>query len=172
VRGVVEMFRHVKREKEIDREILAFSVSHDHQNVRIYGHYPVIKEKDTEYYRHPIRAFSFTELDGKEKWTVYGFTKNVYDTWMPNFFRRLCSVIDELPSEYDFEVPPLSEGTGLSQVFGGHHLSRSNTGPPSVLRGGDDSQASLPGPQDITPNTSVSQPGPPKKPRKRRAPTR
>jgi hypothetical protein len=36
VRGVVELFRLVKREKELHREILAFSISHDHRTVRIY----------------------------------------------------------------------------------------------------------------------------------------
>ena len=30
VRGIVELFRLVKREKELHREILAFSISHDH----------------------------------------------------------------------------------------------------------------------------------------------
>ena len=35
VRGVVELFRLVKREKELYREILAFSISHDHSTVRI-----------------------------------------------------------------------------------------------------------------------------------------
>ena len=34
----------------------------------------------TAFYRHPICEFSFTELDGKMKWTAYKFTKNVYDT--------------------------------------------------------------------------------------------
>ena len=168
VRGVIEMFRRVKREKEIDREILAFSVSHDHQTVRIYGHYPVIEGTKTTFYRYPVRKFDFTELDGKEKWTAYKFTKNVYDTWVPNHFKRLCSVIDKLPPEHDWDVPPLSEGTGLSQVFESHHLSRSNTDLASVLQE-DDSQESLPGSQDVTPNTSFSQPGPFKKPRKRRA---
>jgi len=43
VRGVVELFRAVKQEKQLHREILAFSVSHDHRLVRIYGHYPVIE---------------------------------------------------------------------------------------------------------------------------------
>lgn len=167
VRGVVEMFRCVRREKEIDREILAFSMSHDHQCVRIYGHYPVIKEKDTAFHRHPIHTFDFTALEGKEKWTAYKFTKNVYDTWVPNHFKRLCSVIDELPPEHDWDVPPLSEGTGLSQVFESHHLSRSSNDSASVLQE-EDSQASLPGSQDVTPNTSSSQPGPFKKPRKRR----
>jgi hypothetical protein len=42
VRGIVELFRLVKRENELYREILAFLISHDHQTVRIYGHYLVI----------------------------------------------------------------------------------------------------------------------------------
>lgn len=37
VRGIVELFRAVKREDEVNRQILAFSISHDHQSVRIYG---------------------------------------------------------------------------------------------------------------------------------------
>ena len=117
VRGIVELFRAVKREDEVNRKILAFSVSHDHRSVRIYGHYPVITGKDIKYYRHPIRTFDFTELDGEEKWTAYRFTKNVYDTWMPKHFENICSAINQLPSHLDFDVPPLSEATGLSQDF-------------------------------------------------------
>ena len=104
VRAIVELFKIVKCEKEIDREILAFSVSHDDRSVRIYGHYPVINGKDTKYYRHPIREFSFTELDGKEKWTAYKFTKNVYNNWMPGHFKRICSAIDDIPSDINFEL--------------------------------------------------------------------
>ncbi|CAG9946168.1 unnamed protein product [Clonostachys rosea f. rosea IK726] len=56
VRAVVELFRAVKREKEVHQQILGFSVSHDHRSVRIYGHYPVIDEKtaNTRYYHHLI----------------------------------------------------------------------------------------------------------------------
>jgi hypothetical protein len=79
VRGIVDLFRLVKREKELHQEILAFSISHDHRTVRIYGHYPVIDGNKTNFYRHPLRTFDFTELDGKEKWTIYKFTKSVYD---------------------------------------------------------------------------------------------
>ena len=80
VRAVVELFRLAKREKEVDREILALSISHDPRSVRIYGHYAAIDGKDQKYFRHPIRDFSFTEIDGKEKWTAYTFTTNVYDS--------------------------------------------------------------------------------------------
>jgi hypothetical protein len=99
VRVIVELFRLVGRQMELHREILAFSISHDHVSVRIYGHYPVIEGKDTTYYRHPIHKFDFIALEGREKWTAYKFTKNVYDTWMPAHFKRLRSVIDKIPAD-------------------------------------------------------------------------
>ena len=104
VRGVVELFRLVKRENELHREILAFSISHDHSSVRIYGHYPLIDGNKTTFYRHLIHKFDFTALKGKEKWTASKFAKNVYDIWVPAHFKRICSVIDKLPPDLHFEV--------------------------------------------------------------------
>ncbi|KAI5925586.1 hypothetical protein F4810DRAFT_659194 [Camillea tinctor] len=130
-RGIVELFRLVKREAEVNRQILAFSISHDNQTVRIYGCYPVLEGENTRYYRHPIRNFCFTDLNGKEKWTAYRFTKNIYDVWVPDHFKRICSAIDQLPSKVDFDAPALSESTGLSQDLESHHLAslESNTAP-------------------------------------------
>ena len=161
VRGVVEMFKLVKRQKEIDREILAFSVSHDDRCVRIYGHYPVIDGKTTTFYRYPIREFSFTELDGKEKWTAYKFTKNVYDKWMPGHLERLLSAIDQIPPNINFE---LSESASFSQEPQASQQSISSV---TMLEGGN-SQPSLVGSQEVTPNTSFTD-QPFKKPRKKRA---
>ena len=79
VRGIIELFRLVKRENELYWEILAFSISYDYQIVRIYGYYPIIDGKKTTFYRYLIHEFSFTVLDSKEKWTVYKFTKNIYN---------------------------------------------------------------------------------------------
>ncbi|KAI5926794.1 hypothetical protein F4810DRAFT_488146 [Camillea tinctor] len=110
-RAIVELFRLAKRENEVNRQILAFSISHDYCSVRIYGYYPVIDGEDTKYYRHPIHKFDFTALNGKDKWTAYQFTKNIYDTWMPDHFKRICSAIDQLP---DFDVQELPQSTGLS----------------------------------------------------------
>ncbi|KAH0493457.1 hypothetical protein TgHK011_000125 [Trichoderma gracile] len=96
VQGVTLLFYIVGREQELHRQILAFSVSHDDRSVRIYGHYPVIDGRDKKYYRHPIKEFSFTASDGREKWTAYQFVKNVYDIWMPEHFGRICSVLDQV----------------------------------------------------------------------------
>ncbi|KAM5451727.1 hypothetical protein MaudCBS49596_003554 [Microsporum audouinii] len=134
VRGVVELFRVVKRLKELNREILGFSISHDHCSVRIYGHYPIIDGEKVTYYRHTIHKFDFTSLEGRERWTSYNFTLNVYDRWAPSHFNRLCSAIDDIP-DVTFDVshqsgalerseelqPPevsnlgFSEATGISQ---------------------------------------------------------
>jgi hypothetical protein len=145
VRGVVELFRMVKREKELHREILAFSVSHDHRTVRIYGHYPVLDGEKTTFYRHAVHTFDFTALDGKEKWTAYKFTKSVYNIWMPTHLKKICSVINDLP--LDFKVSQQSEAgeSGLSQGLESHHLSD------------ESSQSSHVPSRDITPDTSLSQ---------------
>lgn len=152
VRGVVELFRLVKREKELHREIIAFSVSHDHRSVRIYGHYPIIDDKKTIFYRHPIHTFDFTALDGKEKWTAYKFIKNMYDVWMPIHFKRLCSVIDALPTDLNFDVSEgsdlqFSATSGLSQTLQSHHLSDAAD---------DDVDLTPLDPQEVTPDTSVT----------------
>ncbi|KAH7358176.1 hypothetical protein B0T11DRAFT_283865 [Plectosphaerella cucumerina] len=119
VRAVVELFRAVDRQSEVDRQILAFSISHDHRSVRIYGHYAVVEGKGAKYYRHPIRTFDFTKLDGKDKWTAYRFTRNVYDTWVPAHLMRICSAIDQLP-EPDLDVAS-QPGSTLSHDMSLHH---------------------------------------------------
>ncbi|GAO16190.1 hypothetical protein UVI_02045170 [Ustilaginoidea virens] len=112
VRAVAELFRGVKREDEVNRQILGFSISHDHMSARIYGHYAVIQDKDMKFYCHPILNFSFTISDGKERWTAYRFIQNIYDVWMPEHFARICSAIDEIPSDQDLDDPSLPS-TGL-----------------------------------------------------------
>ncbi len=159
VRGVVELYKAVKREKELHREILAFSISHDHRAVRIYGHYPIINGDKTTFYRHPIRTFDF--LDGIDKWTAYKFTKNVYEVWMPTHLQRICSIIDQLPPDLNFEVSQgselqFAEASGLSQELSGLLSEQSNV--ESASQTSQDNSELVPiVPQTVTPDTSVSQ---------------
>jgi hypothetical protein len=67
VRGIVRLFKLIKREKELYRKILAFFISHDHRIVRIYGHYLIINRDKTTFYRHLIKTFDFTSEGGKDK---------------------------------------------------------------------------------------------------------
>lgn len=85
--------RSVKQEKELNREILIISISHDHRSMRIYGHYPAIQGDRTTFYRHLIRKISFREQDGKENWTPLIFGKNVYDHHSPKDHKLICSAM-------------------------------------------------------------------------------
>ena len=152
VKGVVELYRAVKREKELHREILAFSISHDYRLVRIYGHYAIIEEDKTTFYRHPIHEFSFTALDGKDKWTAYKFTKNVYDIWRPIQHKRICSAIDELPSDIDFD---LSQSASFSQLD--RQSSQLSNAESAWMLEEANSQSSIASSQEVTPTTSFTQ---------------
>ena len=149
LRALVVLFRYVKREKELDREILAFSISHHHTSMRLYGHYPVIEGDKTTFYRHPIHKFDFTALEGKEKWTAYKFTKNVYDHHSLKLHKTICSGIDDLPADINFA---LSQSASFSQ-FTPQSSQQSNVG---SIFGEDDSQSSFLGSQEITPTTSFT----------------
>ena len=161
LRALVILFRYVKREKELDREILTFSISHDHRSVRIYGHYPVIEGDKTAFYRHPIRAFDFT--DGEEKWTPLKFVKNVYDHHSLKLHKLICSAIDDLPAGINFD---LSQSASFSQ-------STPQSSQQFVVESalGEDSQSSFLASQEATPTTSFTQAMEPafKKPRNQRA---
>ena len=65
MRAVVELFRTVGREKELHREIVAFSISYNENFVNIYGHYVEIDDLKWRCYRHPVREINLDLEDGK-----------------------------------------------------------------------------------------------------------
>ena len=149
VRGIVELFRLAKREHELHREILTFSVSHDHKSVRLYGHYALIEGSKTSFYRHTIHEFNIAILVGKERWTTYNFTIAVY-YYSLSLLARIRAVIDELPSDF---------AAGWDQQSASQVLHNST---PSLQTGDQISQASEQSSglgngdlQPITPETST-----------------
>jgi hypothetical protein len=50
IRAVVKLFRLIKREKKLNREVLTFSISYNHEFIRIYDHYSIIKKIKTFFY--------------------------------------------------------------------------------------------------------------------------
>jgi hypothetical protein len=94
----------------------------------------------------------------------YSVRTSVGYVWIPAYLDSIRSVIDELPADFDFDVPPLPDESGLSQGLESHHL-RSFTEPESVA-GRNDSQSGSVDAGDITPDTSFTNKGVSKRPRK------
>ncbi len=91
--------------EDLDRKILAFSISHDHSMVKIYGHYAKIDGDKTAFYRHAIHSFDFTALNGKERWTTYKFTRAVYDKFGPLHLERIRRAIAQLSDSSSESIP-------------------------------------------------------------------
>ena len=161
VRGIVELFRLGKREKELHRELLTFSISHDHRTVRLYGYYPVFDGPKTKTHRHQIHTFDITALNGKERWTTYKFTVAVY-YYSLTLVKRIRSLVDDLPPDFALELsqqsePQLSKPSGLSQQLENQ-----------VLAEIPNSQLSQLGLQPITPDTSTQEKPASKKKKKKK----
>ena len=137
LRAFVVLFRYVKREKELDQEILVFSISHNKRSMRVYGYYPVIEGDKITFYRHRIHVFDFTALDGKEKWTAYRLARNLYDYNSTKVYRLICSAIDDLLVDISFD---LSQSASFSQSI---PQSSQQSNAESIL-GEDDSQSTQP----------------------------
>jgi hypothetical protein len=100
VNAIVTLYRAVSRQQELHREILAFSISHDDDIVRIYGHYPSIDGDHTSFHRHPVARFSISGDAGRNRWTAYKFTKNIYDIFVPLHVERIRRALDQLVEPY------------------------------------------------------------------------
>ena len=150
LKAFVIFFRSVKREKKLDRKIFIFFISHDHRSVKMYDHYSVIEKNKTTFYRHPIREFSFTEQNGRKKWTAHRFIKNVYDHHSLKLHAMICSVINDLPFDINFDF---SQSVFFSQSTS---QSSQQSNAESIIDE-NDTQLSFAGSHEITPSSSFTQ---------------
>jgi hypothetical protein len=134
LRNLIELFRLVGRLTELDREINGYSISHSDEYVRIWSHYVVVKGEDYTFHRHSIAKFDISPTaEGDQRWKAWTFVMNVLDFWVPDRFQRICSAIDMLPADLNFEVSSLSEHqrpdlasssrSGVSQQLEGYGLA-------------------------------------------------
>ena len=115
VNALIALYDAVGRKMELHRKILAFSISHDHSNIRIRGHYAILDGSEPQFYRYSIRHISLEDQEGKDRWAAYKFTKNVYDKFMPRQLKRIQEALDQLP-DYSFETADVSPQTAADVV--------------------------------------------------------
>ncbi|KAL2866506.1 uncharacterized protein BJX67DRAFT_129633 [Aspergillus lucknowensis] len=113
LRGTIYLFRLVKREQELDRMILGFSIVHNSSDVRIYGYYPVIDGPKISYHTHEISSF---RLNSETRWNSYNFTMAIYHKWAPLHLDRIRSAVDQLPESIRIAAPAQSQSAGDSST--------------------------------------------------------
>ena len=102
-----------KRTDNLNGQVLIFSISHDQQDARLYGHYATVQREKWTYYRYRIRKFDLT--DNNSLLAIHNFVRNILKSHLPGHVRRLKDALVALP---DPNKPPESSGlpgsSGLS----------------------------------------------------------
>lgn len=109
--AIIQLYRDqaVSRLKELDRQILVFSVSHDHMHVAIHGHYARVEDGDkVTFHRYKLRSFDISDQDGKERWTAYHIVRKIYDYFAPIHLQRIRDAIEQLSTGLSFELSSAS----------------------------------------------------------------
>ncbi len=83
VRAVVELYWLANRVEELHWEVLAFSVSHDHESIRICGHFPVIGGENVTYCYKDTSRVLYTTSD-HECSTIYYCTVTQHVCALPS----------------------------------------------------------------------------------------
>ena len=98
--------------ESLNRQALVFSISHDQQDARLYGHYAIVQEEKWTYYRYPIQKFDLTKKDSLL--AIHNSVRNILKSHLSEHIQRLKDALAALP---DPNKPPESSGlpsSGLS----------------------------------------------------------
>ncbi|BDD57620.1 hypothetical protein MAP00_002971 [Monascus purpureus] len=117
LRAVVSLAEAAGRLGEVNRRLLGFSISHELEGVRIYGHYPEIGEDGIKYYRWLVKQFNIW-ADG-DKWACYRFVENLDRDFLPIHTDRLMRFLEEIPDpqELPFELDVDDDISSQSRIW-------------------------------------------------------
>ncbi|KAF2214178.1 hypothetical protein CERZMDRAFT_21453, partial [Cercospora zeae-maydis SCOH1-5] len=99
VNAVVRLCRAAGEQsaESLSGHVLVFSVSHDNERVKIYGHFPIIREGRTTFHRYYVHDYSLNGHYGRDRNTGSNFTRAVYRDFYPLHLRRIQQAIARLP---------------------------------------------------------------------------
>lgn len=83
-----------------------FPFSHNHEYVKIYGHYALIGRDKPIFHRRLVHDFNITGNNGKSKWTDYNLVRKTYEHFAPIHLKRIRDAVALLrpPSESSMSI--------------------------------------------------------------------
>lgn len=83
--------------QSLSGQILVFSISHDNERVKIYGHFALIRDGRTTFHRYDVHDYSLAGHYGRDRNTGSNFTRAVYSKFYPQHLKRIAQAIARLP---------------------------------------------------------------------------
>lgn len=121
VNAIVQLHRVLGDEvtSQLNGQVLVFSVSHDNEFVKIYGHYAVIKDAETTFHRELLDSFGL-DLHRHRK-RSYDFVREVYDSFFPAHLQRITDALAAMDDPQD----PATISVGSVEESGSHEVETS-----------------------------------------------
>ncbi len=98
VNAVIQLFRALdgNEASELSGQVLVFSISHDNERVKLYGHFAIIDEEKATFYRYPIASFvlNFEENQGRKR--THDFVREIYHKFYPAHLKRICDALAKM----------------------------------------------------------------------------
>ena len=96
--AIIQLYRALDGDEvsDLSRQILVFSISHDNERVKLYGHFAVIDGENTTFYRYPIASFvlNFEENQGRKR--THDFVREIYHKFYPAHLKRICDALAKM----------------------------------------------------------------------------
>ncbi|KAK5936608.1 hypothetical protein PMZ80_011136 [Knufia obscura] len=91
VNAIVQLCRAADEAQVVDLSgrILAFSVSHDNERVKLYRHFVIIDGEKMAFYRYPIASFVSNFEEGQGRKRTHDLVREVYHTFYPAHMKRV-----------------------------------------------------------------------------------
>lgn len=79
-------------------QILAFSVSHNNERVKLYGYFAVIEGSKERFYRYPIKSFTLNFRNGQGRKRTSNFVQGIYQKVYPKHLTRIRDALAKIDS--------------------------------------------------------------------------
>lgn len=95
VNAIVQLYRAVGNDmaETLSGHILVFSVSHDNERVKIYGHFPLIRDGKVTFHRYYVDDYTLDGHYGRDRDKGSNFTRAVYHTFYPKHVQRIQAAL-------------------------------------------------------------------------------
>ena len=91
-----DQYREDKQFESLLGKILVYSISHDQNDARVWGHYALVEGEKWTYYRHHIGKFDIAYKE-RDMLALHNFVRNVLTGYASTLLERLQRAIAALP---------------------------------------------------------------------------
>ncbi|KEF50788.1 uncharacterized protein A1O9_13162, partial [Exophiala aquamarina CBS 119918] len=97
VDAIVQLYRAIGsgRESALNGEIIVFSISHNHESVKLYGHFPIIQGAEVSFYRYHATTF-ILGLEEEDWRRPHDCVREIYKVFYPAHLQRIRHALSEM----------------------------------------------------------------------------